>query len=206
MSTETGRSFPAANVPIYLIPATPYTQWYINLHAQEFRDAIKRAATIHHGGIAGMQERAIWSKVGRSGPPDLTKPIPFTDMDDSVFKTARTVGTDARGRYRFTAVPAGGYFVLTHWPIAIDKTSAETSGFITGFDGVGVEQSHTDVETDEYHFLMMFALTKPLHVTAGDNVKAHPGADNAQMMFDRCGLRPCAAYRIDQWLAPEDRL
>ncbi len=206
MTTQTGKQFPADRVSIYLLPATPYTAWYVGLHDDEFVNALKRAQSIHHGGIRGMMDHKIAVNMGLSGIPDFKKPIPFTPIDDEVFRSIRVAKTDATGRYSFTGLPTGRYYVITHWPIVIDQTTAQTNGFGVGFGGVASMQSTTTVSTTFYHYLMAYAITKPIAVVDGRSTPVVSTAANFFMAFNGCGTLPCAAFAIDQWLPSEDRL
>jgi hypothetical protein len=104
-------AYPASERSVYLLPATPYTAWYLQLHVYEFNTLIYRAQTTLPRGLAHHAAKVIWNRHGLSGEPDYSKPIPFTPIDDRIFHTIRVTETDAAGlpvygRFGRTILPA----------------------------------------------------------------------------------------------------
>ena len=186
------QSFPE-HVKVSVIPATPYTQWYLT----EYRNVVLHGPVkLHpHGflGIAGTQ-------------PGL--PLPY--LDQRIYRLVRSTITQADGSYYLKNIAPGSYFVIAEWAITSrqwieDYTYNEPSYEIPGPGGV--PQSYPGEAVDlpahweAYRFLSLETSEEPIVLTNTHTYFPEDKLENRHCVSDSCG-----EFVQDQFFPKENSL
>jgi hypothetical protein len=124
--TEAGNQITFDANDVYLVPAIPYTQWYFMTYLTK---NFKRFD-------------------GRVYSPNRDQRVEFDPLDPTVLKYSRKFKTDAEGRYEFSNLPTGNYYVIAFVEHVINGTVTRGNDFV-GYNTSSYKASYLSLLGDD---------------------------------------------------------